>query len=115
MPQISLHRELTAAFLSAARPTILAFALLHVRANEKDHFRTGLDSVVRVFWSDDWLCALSRRSEHNFRNPDHERPLRAGADGFEKFGYVRVADEGTVRRSFADVCLEQPSQEPGTR
>lgn len=42
MSQISLHRERTAAFLSAAQLTILAFALLHVRANEKDHFRIGL-------------------------------------------------------------------------
>ena len=90
-------------------------SLLHEQTVRFQFGRSGLDSVIRVFWSDDWLCALSRRSEHNFRNPDHERPLRAGADGFEKFGYVRVADEGTVRRSFADVCLEKPSQEPRTR
>lgn len=45
MLQISLHRERTAAFLSAMRLVTLAFALLHLQASAQGHFRIGLGTA----------------------------------------------------------------------
>ncbi len=53
MSQISLRYEGTAAFLSVAQLTILASALLHLRAFAQEHFRYELDAVIQPFF-DRW-------------------------------------------------------------